>query len=169
MDTEAAAQLAQQAWTLWQSGKPAEALPKFQQSLALDPKVANTWNGLGWANLNTGKADEAEKAFRKVLELEPAHPAALNGLGQICLARRAYDEAEKFFLQAADHGATAAWFGLSRLYLLQGRYEDAQKWAQMLADAGQGSDPLSAKMLEAAKAKNLPEGLRRMIEPPAPK
>ncbi len=53
------------------------------------------------------------------------------------------------------------------MYLLQGRYADAEKWAQMVEDTGQG-DAIAKKMLEAAKARNLSDGLRATIEPPAP-
>src|SRR5437660_8921351 len=70
-------QLAQQGWQLWQSGRPAEAIPKFEQAVKLDPKNAETWNGLGWSSFNAGKAPEAEKAFQKVISLNPDHPAAL--------------------------------------------------------------------------------------------
>jgi hypothetical protein len=51
--------------------------------------------------------------------------------------------------------------------LLQGKFADAEKWAQMLDDSGQG-EAVAKKMLEAAKTKRLSEGLRAMIEPPAP-
>jgi Flp pilus assembly protein TadD len=160
--------LAQEAWRLWGSGKPAEAVPRFEEAVKLDPRNANAWNGLGWASFNSGHADEAEKAFANALALEPEHPAALNGLGQIHLSRRDYKKAEPFLKKAADRKATAAWYGLTRMYLLQGRYSDAEKYGQMIEDSAQG-DETARKMLEAAKARNLPKGLRATIEPPAPK
>ena len=163
-DAQDVVALSQQGWQLWQSGKAAEAVVKFQAAVKLDPKSASTWNGLGWASFNSGQVAEAEKAFKKVVALQPDHAAALNGLGQIHLAQRDYAKAEPFLKKAAAQKAAAAWFGLTRLYLLQGKFSDAGKWAQMVVDSGQG-DELAGKMLEAAKAKQLSEGLRLAIEP----
>jgi serine/threonine protein kinase/tetratricopeptide (TPR) repeat protein len=160
-------QLMQEGWQLWQARKLDEATAKFQQAVQLAPDDANAWNGLGWATFNSGKSDEAEKAFQKAVSIQPDHPAALNGLGQIYLSQRKYDDAEKFLLKAAPQ-APAAWFGLARLYLLQGKFVDAEKWAQNIVDSGQ-ADEVARKMLEAAKAKHLSEGLRLMIEPPPAK
>jgi Flp pilus assembly protein TadD len=167
MAADDAATLSRQGWQLWQSGKASEAIAKFQESVKLDPENTNAWNGLGWASFNSGQSAEAKKAFAKVLALAPDHAAALNGLGQIHLARREYAEAEPFLKKAAEQKASAAWFGLARLYLLQGKYADAEKWAQMIENSGQGN-ATATKMLEAAKAKELSEGLRLTIEPPAP-
>ena len=122
-DGDPSSQLAQ-ASRLWVSGRPAEAIPKFERIVTVDPKNAEAWNGLGWANFNTGKAQEAEKAFQKVLSLNSNHPAALNGLGQIYLAQKKYDLAETNFLKAGPR-APAAWYGLAKLYLLQGKFEQA--------------------------------------------
>src|SRR5436190_457653 len=156
-------QVAQEGWRLWQSGRPAEAIPKFEQAVKLDPKNAETWNGLGWASFNTGKPMEAEQAFQKVLSLKPDHPAALNGLGQIYLAQKKYGEAEPYSLKAGPR-APAAWYGLAKLYLIQGKFEQAEKWAGIVVDSGQG-DEFARKMLQAAKDKKLSDGLRPMLEP----
>jgi serine/threonine protein kinase/Flp pilus assembly protein TadD len=159
-----AASLAQQGWALWQKGEMSQAVTKFEQALKLDPKNANSWNGLGWANFNSGKEAEAEKAFKRAVELSPNHPAARNGLGQILLFRRKYDEAEAQFLKAGPM-APAAWYGLAKLYLLQGKYDKAEKWAQKITDSGQ-ADEGARQMLKAAKEKHLGDELRQIIEPP---
>ena len=52
-----------------------------------------------------------------------------------------------------------------RLYLLLGKYDDAAKWAKKAVAAG-GGDATAGEMLKAAKAKSLPDDLRRQIEPP---
>jgi Flp pilus assembly protein TadD len=166
-DSGAATELSQQGWSLWQAGQFESAYLKFTEAARLAPEDTNAWNGVGWARFNVGKLHEAEAAFQKVISLDPNHPGALNGLGQIYLSRGEYDKAEAFLLKAAQQRASAAWFGLARLYLLQGKFEDAEKWAQMLVDTGQGGDT-ATKMLEAAKNKQLADGLRQMIEPPLP-
>jgi tetratricopeptide (TPR) repeat protein/predicted Ser/Thr protein kinase len=159
-----ASQLTQEGWQLWQARQLDEAAAKFNQAVKLDPKKAEAWNGLGWASFNSGKWPEAEKAFQATLALDGNHPAALNGLGQLYLAQKKNDLAETYLLKAAPR-APAAWYGLARLYLLQGKFDEAEKWASKVVDSGQGDD-VASKMLEAAKAKHLPEGLRLVLEPP---
>jgi tetratricopeptide (TPR) repeat protein len=159
-----AGQLAQDGWQLWQARRLDEAAAKFRQALKADPKEVNAWNGLGWASLNSGKWPEAERAFQSCVALQPAHPAALNGLGQLYLGQKKYDLAETYLLKAAPN-APAAWYGLARLYLLQGKFDKALEWAEKLIDSGQG-DEGAKRMLEAARAKKLPDGLRMVLEPP---
>ena len=158
-----ASQLAQEGWQLWESGRPAEAFPKFERAVTLDPQNAEAWNGLGWARLKTGKAQAAEHAFQKVLSLNSDHPAALNGLGQIYLAQKKYGEAETYLLKAGPR-VPAAWYGLAQLYLLQGKLDQAEEWARKIVDSGQGDERARA-LLQAAKDKKLSDELRLMIEP----
>ena len=160
---QSAAQLTQAGWQFWQAHKLAEAETNFQKAVQLAPGNADAWNGLGWAQFNSGNSTAAETSFQKAVALEPSQPGALNGLGQLYLSQQKYDEAEGFLLKAAPQ-APAAWFGLTRLYLLEGKFADAEKWAQKIVDSGQ-ADETSRKMLEAAKAKELGEGLRLKIEP----
>ena len=159
-----AAHLAQEGWLLWQLQKFNEAAASFDESVKIFPGDANAWNGLGWAQFNAGNSAAAETSFQKAIALETNLPGALNGLGQIYLSQGKYDEAEKYLLQAAPN-APAAWFGLARLYLLEGNFEQAETWAQKIADSGQADDT-AKKMLEAAKAKELSDGLRLLIAPP---
>lgn len=160
---ETAETLAQQGWQLWNSQRWTEAIDKFNQSVRLAPDNAEAWNGLGWAFFNSGALDEGLNAFEKAVAINPQHPAALNGLGQIHLMRRQYDLAETNLLRAAPE-APASWFGLARLYLIQGRFEQAEPWVDRLVDAGQGNE-MTRQMLEAVKKKELPESLRRKLEP----
>jgi len=158
-----ASQLAQDGWQLWQGRHWNEAAAKFTQAVKLDPKNAEAWNGLGWASFNSGRWPEAEKAFQSTLALNPNHPAALNGLGQLYLAQKKPDLAETYLLKAAPK-APAAWYGLARLYLLQGKFDRAEEWAGKIVDSGQG-DAVARQMLQAARAKHLPDGLRVILEP----
>jgi tetratricopeptide (TPR) repeat protein len=156
--------LMQDGWQLWGQFKWREAELKFDQATKADPKLTNAWNGLGWARLNGGKPEPAMVAFTKCIELEPNHPAALNGMGQAYYAKNQFDKAEPFLVKAANNKATAAWWGLAKMYLLQGKFEEAQKWAQKLIDAG---DKSAQPLLDAAKAKQIPDGLRDQITPMA--
>ena len=156
----------QAGWQLWQQQKYEDAMAKFNEAVQADSNNADAWNGLGWVAFNSGHPSEAKQDFQKVLSLNPNHPAGLNGLGQIYLSQRKYDDAEKYLLQAAPQ-ASAAWYGLARLYLLKGKYDDAEKWAQKVVDSGQG-DQTANEMLKAAQNKQLPDALRKSIEPQPP-
>jgi tetratricopeptide (TPR) repeat protein/tRNA A-37 threonylcarbamoyl transferase component Bud32 len=160
---EQAESLTMEGWQLWRQRKFAEAAPKFEQAVALDPQAANAWNGLGWANFNGGRSDEAVRAFEKAVELEPDHPAALNGLGQAYYAAGDLTKAEKYLSKAAPQASAAA-YGLGRLYLLTGKYAEAEKWLQK-ATGDSPNDPLLQQMLQAARSKQLPDDLRRQIAP----
>jgi hypothetical protein len=159
------AELTQKGWNLWQERKLGDAATKFKKAVDLNPTNAEAWNGLGWATFNAGDKSAAEQAFRRALSINAKHPGALNGIGQIALAERRYDEAEKSLL-AASPQASAAWFGLARLYLVQGKFTDAEQWLQKIVDSGEANE-MTKQMLDAAKAKRLPDHLRLMLEPPA--
>jgi Flp pilus assembly protein TadD len=150
---------------LWQQGKMAEATKRFQQAVQLDPKSTTALNGLGWSLFNSGHADDAVEAFEKCMAVDPNHPAALNGLGQIYLNRGDYKKAEGYLLKGAPE-APAAQFGLGRLYLVTGKYEEAQKWLEK-ASEGAPADPILKQMLEAAKKRELPKGLKVRLQPMA--
>jgi tetratricopeptide (TPR) repeat protein len=166
LDPERAAALCQRGWQLWQKRQLADAESKFEEAVKLDPQSTNAWNGLGWSQLNQGDSASAEKAFNRVIKLEKNHPAARNGLGWICFNRRQYGEAEKHWKPVANQ-ASASWLGLAQLYLLKGRYDEAARWAQKLVNT-QPNDALAAKLLAAAKARSLPDALKRQIEPADP-
>lgn len=165
-NTEQALSAAQEGWSLWRSGKLAQAEEQFLAATKLDPKLANAWNGLGWSRMNQGKRDEARDAFLECVKLEDGHPAAHNGLGWYYFGQRAYDEAEKHWLKVAEN-ADAAWSGLAKSYLLRGKYDDAAKWARRASNANASDDEMK-RVLAAAQAKKLDDDLRREIEPQAP-
>jgi tetratricopeptide (TPR) repeat protein len=160
----AAGTLATTGWQLWQQQKFAEAADKFEQAVQLDPESTIAWNGLGWSRFNSGDSSAAVPAFERCVELEPSHPAALNGLGQVYLSWGEFDMAKKYLTKAAPQ-APAAWFGLARLYLLTGKYTAAERWIKKALATNPGDESLQ-KMLAAAESKQLPDELRKKIEPP---
>ena len=151
-------------WSQFNSGQFGNAKTSFEKLFELDPKLPAGLNGLGWAQFNTGELDKAEATFKSLLKVDPTISGGLNGLGQLYLRQRKYPEAEKYLLKAAPD-APAAWYGLTRLYLLQGKYADAAKWAKKVVNSQPGDDG-AKEMLKAAQDKNLPDELRKRIEPP---
>ena len=159
-----AEQLTAEGWQLWQKQKMLPAAEKFEIAVKLDPGAENAWNGLGWARFNSGQAESAITAFEECIKLNPKHPAALNGLGQVLLSFQEYKDAEKYLKRAARYNASAAWWGLAQLYLIQGDYKKAQPWAAKIVKQTP-DDETAQQMLDAAKAGELPDDLRAMIEP----
>ena len=161
-DADRAAEVAGEAWQLWQQRNFAAAGEKFEEALKLDPGNGVAWNGLGWARFNGGDSEAAKKAFEKAVELDPQNGASLNGLGQIAYQRKEFAKAEQIWLTAAN--APAAWMGLAKLYLVQGKWDEAQKWAQKAADIDP-ADEFSQTLLTMAKNKKVEDHQRRLIEP----
>lgn len=149
-----------EAWRLWREGQYAQAERSFEQVVEVLPEAANAWNGLGWSRFNQGQTGEAIAAFEKTLALAPAHPAALNGLGQVRMVLGEYEAAEQPLLKAAEHGATAAWWGLAKLYLLTDQPEKALPWAEKIV-AESPDNAEAQRLLEAAKAGELPDHLQQ--------
>ena len=56
----------------WNAGKVAEAKKLFEQTVQLDPKLADAHYWLGMATLNEGKMPEAAKHFEEYLKLQPS-------------------------------------------------------------------------------------------------
>jgi len=163
-DREKSGELNQQGWKLWQSQKVAEAEEKFAQAVALDPTNAGAWNGLGWSRFNQGRRAEAVEPFTKCVELDPATSiAARNGLGWICWQDGDVAGAERHWSKATD--APACWLGLAQAYLLMGRWDDAAKWAEKASTGPAMGGEFAKELLAAAQKKELPDELRRRIQP----
>ena len=69
------------------AGRPAEALPEFEQAVHLDARDADAWNGLGVALLAVGRVPEGLAAVDRALALAPvlagAHVNRILGLYQL--------------------------------------------------------------------------------------
>jgi tetratricopeptide (TPR) repeat protein len=160
---ERAEELAAQGWQLWQEQKMRDAATVFEQAVELDAENANIWNGLGWARFGGGDSEAAVEAFEKAVELEPSHPAALNGLGQVYFNWADLEKAKKYLAKAAPK-APAAYYSLARAHLLTGDYEKALTWTRKALRQQPGDETLKA-MVAAARKKELPDELRKQIEP----
>ena len=140
-----------------------EAIAKFRRAIQQTPDNDNAFNGLGWALFNSGHLPEAEVTFQRVIQLTPDHPADLKrNCRQLYLAQRKYDLAETYLLKAGPH-SPAAWWGAQQDDPLQENLSRPRN-GEMIVDSGQGDESTretARRMLQAAKEKHLPEGLRR--------
>ena len=80
----------------------AEAASNFAKVVAKDPKNADAYNYLGYANRWMGKYDEAFAAYGKALALAPNHKGALeySGIAYLKTHQKAQADAQLAKLQA---------------------------------------------------------------------
>ena len=130
-DAAASQKLAQEGWQLFMQGNAVDAEKKFKEAVEKNPKNANAYQGLGWAQLNGNKPDEAKKAFERCVALDAKNTAALNGLGRIAYFNDDDEDAAiKHWEKAVslDKQATGPMMGLAQLYNHRGDYENAVKY-----------------------------------------
>ncbi len=80
-----------------------QAVSSFSKVVAADPKNADAYNYLGFANRWLGHYDDAFAAYGKALALDPNHKGALNysGIAYLKTDQKAKAEAQLAKLQAS--------------------------------------------------------------------
>lgn len=109
-------------------GKYEEAIGYYNQSVALDPKMAMAWCGKGIALNGLGRYAEANDAFDKAIAISPSYSKAwyqkgnaLYGLGRYEEAIAAYDKALEIY---PEYGYLA-YYGKANALSGLGRYSEA--------------------------------------------
>jgi tetratricopeptide (TPR) repeat protein len=105
---------------LYDAGRYSEALPYYQQAIALEPKNVSVSTDYGTALYYAGRADEALAQFDKSLSIDPRHGQTLFNVGIV--KRDARHDAK---------GAIDAW---ERLLSTAPDYPDASKVRSMIAE-----------------------------------
>jgi arylsulfatase A-like enzyme/Flp pilus assembly protein TadD len=120
-----------------------QALKAYQESIKLDPAVAETYNNLGALyltiflnNRDMQMREQAIKAFNKALELAPRQVSALNGRASAykfgSRIRDALQDWNKVI--AIKPGFTDAYFNIGITYLEINRKQEALKYLNMLKE-----------------------------------
>ncbi|NNF44486.1 MAG: tetratricopeptide repeat protein [Phycisphaerales bacterium] len=78
----------------------AEAAPRFEDAIRLDPDYTLVQHFLGWARFHLGDLAGARTAFRTHLAADPHEPDSMFGLGLIAVEDGRLDDAEARFLDA---------------------------------------------------------------------
>ncbi len=114
-------------WTLFQSGRPAEAVAEYQRALAAEPRHAKAHNNLALALVELGRLEEAASHFRASLEIEPrAEIYSDLGFTMARLGKR--DEAFAAYRKALeiDPACASAHFNLAVTFVQEGRLGEAE-------------------------------------------
>jgi tetratricopeptide (TPR) repeat protein len=101
-DDPAADPMFQTGIQLLTEDKPAQALEKFNQVIALKPEFAEVWNRRGDAYQMMGDEEKALADYDHVMRLNPYHFGTLESCGQIWLERRNYRKAAEYFRRALE-------------------------------------------------------------------
>ena len=123
------------------SGKVAEAVEHFEQSLALKPDSAEIHNNLGSALDKLGRGDEAFEHYKEALKLKPKFAAAHYNVATLLAGRGRTDEAIAEYhktLELAPDDVDA----LSNLGFAlagQGRFDEAIKYYKRALEVAPGN------------------------------
>ena len=89
-----------EGFRLFADGRGDEAIPKYREALALDPRLAIAWNALSMALRQQGDLDGAVEAAEKLIELEPDDPLSHTNLSILFQMKGMIAEAEDERAQA---------------------------------------------------------------------
>lgn len=132
--------LQQEGAALFQQGKYAEALRRFEEADRVQPNNATVANMLGLCHLKLEQYDEALASFGKALAITPAFADARNNRGLTYLSMGQYRMAEiDFSAVLADQTYAHHWnvyYNLGMTYLQRGQIAAAEENLRRAATAG---------------------------------
>ena len=128
--------------TLSQAGSQDEAIAKFNEALALNPKCFDCFYNIGAASAQKKDYDKAIEAYNKSIEIKPT-AEAYNGLANVYNAQRKFDDAtaaskKATELASAGAGATGspeAAYNQGVILFNQGKAADAKPLFESVVQA----------------------------------
>ena len=111
------------------AGKPAVAIPIYQQALRLNPNSGQAHHNLGLALQAQGKSDAASAEFRAALQLQPDYESAEHNLANRLADAGKLDEAIVHYQAALrlDPKHAESYNGLGICYAMQGKLPEAER------------------------------------------
>jgi tetratricopeptide (TPR) repeat protein len=97
-----------EAIALNQAGKPAEAIAKFNEIIAIVPKCASCYGNIGSIHFNAKEYDKAEEAYKQATTIDPNFGPGYAGLVNVYNAQRKFAEAEAAAAQQEKAEAASA-------------------------------------------------------------
>jgi Flp pilus assembly protein TadD len=114
-------------WTLFQEGKPAEAVAEYERALAAKPENAKAHNNLALALVELGRLEDAAGHFKASLALEPK-AEIYSDLGFTMARLGDSEEALKDYRKALelDPNCTSAHSNIAVTFVQSGQLEEAE-------------------------------------------
>jgi Flp pilus assembly protein TadD len=114
-------------WTLFQDGRPAEAVAEYERALAVDPQHAKAHNNLALALVELGRLEEAASHFKTSLEIEP-RAEIYSDLGFTLARLGKSDEARSLYRKALelDPSCASAHVNLAVTFVQAGNFAEAE-------------------------------------------
>jgi tetratricopeptide (TPR) repeat protein len=121
---------------LMAANKFEDAIPVFEQSLALNADNSEAWDSKGYCLYELGRYDESLQSIDKALQIEPDSAVFLNNKGLTLFALNRYNEALKSYEAAIESYPSyrEAMYGKCQCLEKLGRSGEAQACNQALAD-----------------------------------
>ena len=112
---------------LFERGKVAEAIARYQTALQLNPDLAEVHNNFGAALFQQGKVDEAFAQYQEALQINPDFAKAHNNLGNLLLQQGKRDAAIAQYQEALqiDPHKAETYYNLGTALLQQGGLDQA--------------------------------------------
>lgn len=112
------------------NGKPDEAYPWYDRTIALDPARVTGYTSKGYAQLAEGKYEEARANFQKAVDAAPDIFDGYWAMTWLLESREDFENALKWYKKCLE--LRPQWEGIIRgkigeLYRKTGRYEEAEK------------------------------------------
>ena len=121
---------------LMAANKFEDAIPVFEQSLALNADNSEAWDSRGYCLYELGRYEESLQSIDKALQIEPDSAVFLNNKGHTLSALKRYNEALKSYEAAIAvyPSYREAMYGKCQCLEKLGRTSEAQACNQALAD-----------------------------------
>ena len=120
---------------LMAANKFEDAIPVFEQSLALNADNSEAWDSKGYCLYELGRYEESLQSIDKALQIEPDSAVFLNNKGLTLFALNRYDEAVKSYEASIEiyPSYREAMYGKCQCLEKLGRTGEAQACNQALA------------------------------------
>ncbi|NQW01938.1 MAG: tetratricopeptide repeat protein [Rhodospirillales bacterium] len=130
---------------LVQAGRPAQAIPVYENAAKHDSRNTDAHYVLGVLYKQSGAPEQAIAHYRQAIAIAPAHVNACYNLGNLLAAQNQLDEAIAAYRQAVrfDPKMAMAWNNLGNLLNTRGDLAEAEKaYAQAILAAPDNVDAL---------------------------
>jgi Tfp pilus assembly protein PilF len=162
-----------QSYGFGKSGKSGEMKKELETAIALDPKLADAYSLLGYAETFSGEPEKGLAAMRKAVELSPRNENYQMNLASIYLANRKPDEAIAVLRSLASNGnPQVAGAAAAALVQAQNFKEQSKAFGPRMevrpADGAPTSEGLTRGKEAGIPTDAKPTGAQSSDVPPAP-